>query len=250
MLIRSQSSSCHHSLCGRLLRRRLLRRRSCGRQCFSRTSGNPTYDVDDGIAAALSLRVGNLCRPPGREPSRLPRECRTRRAIAERRVQGLWWVRLRPRTDGGGTGAEAIRRPRTRTRIGRVRRHGCGHSPLKDINPGNVTQLGLAWQYHLGTNRGLEAPRLVIDGIMYAAGNFGRVYALDAASGHKLWTCDPHVDGQWGRYACCDAVNRGLGRVPHTNQLVRGKSPGITRCAYWGAPLLSWPSCRLPSGGT
>jgi quinohemoprotein ethanol dehydrogenase len=45
---------------------------------------------------------------------------------------------------------------------------------------------------------------------MYATGNFGRVYALDAATGRELWKYDPHVDGLWARYPCCDAVNRGL----------------------------------------
>ncbi len=29
-------------------------------------------------------------------------------------------------------------------------------------------------------------------------------------AGKELWTYDPHIDGQWARYACCDAVNRGL----------------------------------------
>jgi len=87
---------------------------------------------------------------------------------------------------------------------------GTYFSPLTDINPGNVAQLGLAWQYRLGTHRGLEATPLVIDGVLYASGNFGRVYALDATTGRELWTYDPQVDGQWGRYACCDAVNRGL----------------------------------------
>ncbi len=87
---------------------------------------------------------------------------------------------------------------------------GTYYSPLKDIHAGNVAQLGFAWQYRLGTHRGLEATPLVIDGVMYATGNFGRVYALDASSGRELWLYDPHIDGQWGRYACCDAVNRGL----------------------------------------
>jgi quinohemoprotein ethanol dehydrogenase len=87
---------------------------------------------------------------------------------------------------------------------------GTYYSPLKDINAGNVGKLGFAWDYRLGTNRGQESTPLVIDGVMYATSNFGRVYALDAASGKELWTYDPHIDGQWGRYACCDAVNRGL----------------------------------------
>ena len=88
--------------------------------------------------------------------------------------------------------------------------NGTYFSPLHDINAGNVGQLGFAWDYALGTNRGQESTPLVIDGVMYATSNFGRVYALDAATGKELWKYDPHIDGQWARYACCDAVNRGL----------------------------------------
>jgi quinohemoprotein ethanol dehydrogenase len=88
--------------------------------------------------------------------------------------------------------------------------NGTYFSPLTDVNAGNVAQLGLAWDYRLGTGRGLEGTPLVVDGVMYASGNFGRVYALDAATGRELWKYDPQIDGQWARYACCDAVNRGL----------------------------------------
>lgn len=91
-------------------------------------------------------------------------------------------------------------------------RDGAGtyYSPLADINADNVARLGFAWQYSVGTRRGLEATPVVIDGTLYASGNFGRVYALDAATGKERWSYDPGVDGQWGRYACCDAVNRGV----------------------------------------
>ncbi len=84
------------------------------------------------------------------------------------------------------------------------------YSPLHDINARNVEHLGFAWDYRLGTNRGLEATPMVVDGIMYASGNWGRVYAINARTGQGIWTYDPHVSGQWGRYACCDIVNRGL----------------------------------------
>jgi quinohemoprotein ethanol dehydrogenase len=87
---------------------------------------------------------------------------------------------------------------------------GTYFSPLADINTGNVARLGFAWEYRLGTRRGLEATPVVVDGVLYTSGNFGRVYALDAASGRVVWTYDPEVDGQWGRYACCDAINRGV----------------------------------------
>jgi quinohemoprotein ethanol dehydrogenase len=88
--------------------------------------------------------------------------------------------------------------------------NGTYYSPLKNITPDNVARLGFAWDYKLGTNRGQESTPLVIDGVLYATSNFGRVYALDAATGKELWKYDPHIDGLWARYACCDAVNRGL----------------------------------------
>lgn len=87
---------------------------------------------------------------------------------------------------------------------------GTFHSPLTDINTTNVSRLGFAWQYPFGTHRGLEATPLVIDGVLYTSGNFGVVYAIDAATGAARWTYDPGVDGQSGRYGCCDAVNRGV----------------------------------------
>jgi quinohemoprotein ethanol dehydrogenase len=87
---------------------------------------------------------------------------------------------------------------------------GTYHSPLQDINTSNASKLGFAWEYKLGTHRGLEATPVVIDGVLYTSGNFGVVYALDAATGTERWVYDPGVDGQAGRYACCDAVNRGV----------------------------------------
>ena len=83
-------------------------------------------------------------------------------------------------------------------------------SRLGDINPDNVGSLGLAWEYDLGTYRVQEATPLVIDGVLYTAGNLGRVYALDATTGEELWTFDPGVDMQYNRYACCDQANRGV----------------------------------------
>lgn len=83
-------------------------------------------------------------------------------------------------------------------------------SRLEDITPKNVRKLGLAWEYDLGTNRVQEATPVVVDGVMYASGNLGRVYALDAATGRQLWTFTPEVDMQANRYACCDQANRGL----------------------------------------
>src|SRR5271170_5931523 len=51
-------------------------------------------------------------------------------------------------------------------------------SPLDQINEQNVSQLGLAWYYDLDTNRGQEATRLVVDGVMYFTSAWSKVFAL------------------------------------------------------------------------
>jgi PQQ-dependent dehydrogenase (methanol/ethanol family) len=84
------------------------------------------------------------------------------------------------------------------------------YSPLQQVNSGNVEKLGLAWSYATGTTRGLQATPIVVDGRMYTTGVWSVVYALDARTGKELWKFDPEVPRAWGRYACCDAVNRGV----------------------------------------
>ena len=83
-------------------------------------------------------------------------------------------------------------------------------SRLTDISPDNVDELGLAWEYDLGTARVQESTPVVVGGVMYASGNLGRVYALNAATGEELWTFTPEVQMQANRAACCDQANRGL----------------------------------------
>ena len=124
---------------------------------------------------------------------------------------------------------------------------GAYYSPLGDINAGNVTRLGFAWQHQLGTHRGLEATPIVIDGVMYAVGNFGHVYVLDAATGRELWTYDPGVDGQWGRYACCDAVNRGL--AVWKGRVYVGALDGYLHALDAGSGKLLWKVDTLPARG-
>ena len=87
---------------------------------------------------------------------------------------------------------------------------GSHFSRLGDITRENAGQLGLAWEYDLGTARVQEATPVVIDGVMYTSGNLGRVYALDAATGAEKWTFLPEVNMQANRAACCDQANRGV----------------------------------------
>lgn len=84
------------------------------------------------------------------------------------------------------------------------------YSPLAQINEGNVGRLGFAWQFEAGTNRGMEATPVVVDGVLYASGVAGRVYALDAATGALRWRFEPQLDLRNARDACCDLVNRGV----------------------------------------
>jgi quinohemoprotein ethanol dehydrogenase len=83
-------------------------------------------------------------------------------------------------------------------------------SPLKEINDHNASRLGLAWYFDLDTHRGQEATPIVVDGVMYFSTAWSKVFALNAASGARLWSYDPKVPAQWGARACCDVVNRGV----------------------------------------
>jgi quinohemoprotein ethanol dehydrogenase len=169
----------------------------------------------------------------------------------------LWVVACKPAGDWPAAGGDVS---------------GAYYSSLTQINTTNASKLGFAWEYALNTKRGLEATPLVINGTMYTSGNWGRVYALDAATGRQLWTYDPGVDAQWGRYACCDVVNRGVavgkGRVfvisldgylhaldAATGHLVwktdtlNGRGPADFHYFSSGAPLIAGDALIVGNGG-
>jgi PQQ-dependent dehydrogenase (methanol/ethanol family) len=103
----------------------------------------------------------------------------------------------------------ADREPQNWMAVGRT--YGEQHfSPLTQIDDTNVGDLGLAWFLDTGTDRGLEATPIVVDGVMYATGSWDVVMAVDAKTGKPLWRYDPQVDRAVARRLCCDAVNRGL----------------------------------------
>lgn len=91
---------------------------------------------------------------------------------------------------------------------------GSRFSPVTQIDRTNVARLTVAWTYRTGeasesTRQPVkfEATPLVVDGTMYLSTPFGRVIALDPATGHERWTFDAKVDrnGNWGDFA-----NRGV----------------------------------------
>ena len=83
-------------------------------------------------------------------------------------------------------------------------------SPLDQITEANVGKLGLAWSAELDTFRGVEATPLYIGGVLYNISAWDIVTAYDARTGKSLWTYDPQAPREWGRYACCEPVSRGL----------------------------------------
>jgi quinohemoprotein ethanol dehydrogenase len=84
------------------------------------------------------------------------------------------------------------------------------YSPLAQINEHTVGQLGLAWFYDLGADRGVEAAPLEADGVLYNIQPWNITTALDARTGRLLWRYDPHVPQEFARKACCDIDSRGL----------------------------------------
>jgi quinoprotein glucose dehydrogenase len=75
-------------------------------------------------------------------------------------------------------------------------RAGMRFSPLKQIMPGNVGQLNVAWVYHMkppgaapGRNGSgfltSETTPLVIGGMMYMSTPYGRAVALDPVTGAR-----------------------------------------------------------------
>lgn len=60
------------------------------------------------------------------------------------------------------------------------------HTPLTQINPSNVNQLGTAWQYSTGDRAEIKSSPLVVDGILYFTAP-DNVWAVDARTGHLVW---------------------------------------------------------------
>ena len=83
------------------------------------------------------------------------------------------------------------------------------HSLAKRINTKNVDQIVPAWTFSFGgeKQRGQEAQALVHDGIIYVTASYSRIYALDAKTGHQLWTYEHRLPDDIR--PCCDVINRG-----------------------------------------
>ncbi|HEX3660525.1 MAG TPA: PQQ-binding-like beta-propeller repeat protein [Acidobacteriaceae bacterium] len=72
-------------------------------------------------------------------------------------------------------------------------RNGDHDSPLAQINRSNVAQLRVAWQYDTGEKGDLQTNPLIVGGTLFGYTPTGKVIALDAATGHLLWTFNSGV---------------------------------------------------------
>ncbi|MFN0086415.1 MAG: pyrroloquinoline quinone-dependent dehydrogenase [Blastocatellia bacterium] len=79
---------------------------------------------------------------------------------------------------------------------------GARHSPLIEIDRGNVGQLRIAWTYRTGAeevkaasakNAAFESTPILVDGSLFLTTPYNRVIALDPATGAERWTFDPRV---------------------------------------------------------
>src|SRR5262245_61218568 len=76
------------------------------------------------------------------------------------------------------------------------------HSPLTQINAGNVGQLAVAWSYDTHEKGDTQTQPIVAGRVMYAYTPTHKAIALDAASGRLLWSFDSGIAGT--------GANRGL----------------------------------------
>ncbi|WP_241657338.1 PQQ-dependent dehydrogenase, methanol/ethanol family [Aurantiacibacter suaedae] len=122
------------------------------------------------------------------------------------------------------------------------------YSPLTQITAQNVSQLGLAWYDDLATYRGVEATPLYADGVLYNTLPWNITIAYDARTGERLWTYDPKVPREYGRYACCEPVSRGL--AMHEGKIIiatlDGRLIALDRAS--GEPV--WTSRAFPEDTT
>ena len=82
-------------------------------------------------------------------------------------------------------------------------------SSLSKINTGNIGKLVPAWSFSFGgeKQRGQESQPVIHNGKMFVTGSYSRIYALDAATGQKLWKYEHRLPD--GIMPCCDVINRG-----------------------------------------
>jgi alcohol dehydrogenase (cytochrome c) len=80
-------------------------------------------------------------------------------------------------------------------------------SPVAQITPQNAAAMTPAYVFQTGVAAPFETTPIVADGKMYVTTAYDHVFAVDAATGKKLW----HYQAKLGKTVfCCGPVNRGV----------------------------------------
>jgi PQQ-dependent dehydrogenase (methanol/ethanol family) len=88
------------------------------------------------------------------------------------------------------------------------------HSPLNQINAGNVARLALVRSTEVGSQGKVETTLLAWNGTLYGTSTWSVVFAIDARTGALKWKWDPAIvkggAAEGGARFCCGPVNRGV----------------------------------------
>jgi len=84
------------------------------------------------------------------------------------------------------------------------------YSPLTQIKPDNVHLLHPVWEYHAedgrpGENTQIQCNPIIINGILYASSPKLKIFALNAATGQRIWQFNPNTNVNYAMN-----VNRGV----------------------------------------
>jgi alcohol dehydrogenase (cytochrome c) len=82
------------------------------------------------------------------------------------------------------------------------------HSPLTEINPGNVARLKPLWTFQTATLGNFETTSLLRDNVLYVTGPQNLAWAIDARTGRQIWRYRRELPANLT--ACCGLVNRGF----------------------------------------
>jgi quinoprotein glucose dehydrogenase len=72
---------------------------------------------------------------------------------------------------------------------------GDHYSPLRQINRTNVHNLQPAWTFDTGEKGQMQTNPLIVGKVLYAYTPTQKIFALDAATGKRLWLFDPGIRG-------------------------------------------------------
>ena len=127
--------------------------------------------------------------------NRMNRETRSLPSLRRRRGLGVWLIALTcvvtfSQSGYAQNGVDPNDWPTYHRTL-----EGGRYSPLTQINKHNVSNLQVAWVHQPGAIvQGLQATPIAIDGVVYYAGSYNRVFALDGATGRELWHYYPDLD--------------------------------------------------------